>query len=98
VATLVSLFAAVRLDSSSFGAVVDNATHQPIYRAVTVAEKVIAQIKAMPVRERRKVIRYGVTEAERREDEADRAALVEARSDPRPPVRWEDAKIASNLA
>ena len=46
----------------------------------------------MPARERRKAFRYVVTETERREDELDRAALAEARRDPRPPVRWEDAK------
>ena len=51
------------------------------------ATKVIAQIKAMPARERRKVIRYVVSEADRREDKADHAALAEARRDPRPSIR-----------
>jgi hypothetical protein len=56
------------------------------------ATKVIQQIKAMPARERRKVIRFVASETERQEDESDRAALAEARRDPRPSIRWEDAK------
>lgn len=61
------------------------------------ATKVIAQIKAMPARERKKVFSYVVSEAGRREDELDRAALAEARRDPRPSVKWTEAKTRLGL-
>lgn len=61
------------------------------------ATNVIAQIKAMTARERRKVFHYVTTEAARHDEEFDRKALAEARRDPRPPVCWEDAKARLGL-
>ncbi|MFA5058178.1 MAG: hypothetical protein WC485_08700 [Opitutaceae bacterium] len=59
---------------------------------VMTATHVIRQLKSLPARERRKVFAYVDAELERREEEADRKAVTEARRDPRPPVAWHDAK------
>jgi hypothetical protein len=62
------------------------------------ATQVIRQLERLPSRERRKVFAYVDAELERREDAADRAALAEARRDPRPAVRWEQVKARHGLA
>jgi len=91
VATEASLFAVVRVDSTVFGALVDNAASAAGWLRYD-GDQSIQQIKAMPACERRKVIRFVASETDRREDESDRAAVTEARRDPRPSIRWEDAK------
>jgi hypothetical protein len=62
------------------------------------AIQVIKQLKALPVRERRKVFAYVDAEIERREEEADRVAVAEARRDLRPPMAWKDVKAKTGLA
>lgn len=62
------------------------------------ATHVIRQLERLPAKERRKVFAYVDAELERREDKADRAALIEARRDPRPAVRWGQVKAKHGLA
>jgi len=56
------------------------------------ATQVIRQLETLPAKERRKVFAYVDAEIERREEEADRAAVAEVRLDPRPNVPWPVAK------
>ena len=62
------------------------------------ATHVIRQLESLPTRERRKVFAYVDAELERREQEADRKAIAEARRDPRPPVPWPEVKKRLGLA
>jgi hypothetical protein len=62
------------------------------------ATQVIHQLEKLPPRERRKVFAYVDSEIGRREEIADRKALAEARSDPRPTVPWKNVKARIGLA
>ena len=62
------------------------------------ATQFIRQLESLPTRERRKVFAYVDAEMERREQEADRKAIAEARRDRRPAVAWPEAKKRLGLA
>ena len=61
------------------------------------ATHVIRQLARLPTRERRKVLAYMDAELERREQEADRKAIAEARRDPRAPALWTEVKKRHGL-
>ena len=79
------------------GASVDDSGFSSEITTMT-ATHVIRQLERLPAKERRKVFAYVDAEIERREEEADRKAVAEARSDPRPPVAWENARKRLGLA
>lgn len=62
------------------------------------ATQFIQQLESLPTKERRKVFAYVDAEMERREQEADRKALAEARRDRRPPAAWPEVKKRLGLA
>jgi hypothetical protein len=68
-----------------------------MFRRMT-ATQMIRQLEKLPTRERRKVFAYVDSEIDRREEIADRKAVVEARNDPRPPVGWKEVKARIGLA